>query len=723
MRSLILALALLFSCVASAAELRPRVALVLGGGGARGAAHIGVLEVLERERIPIDCVAGTSMGALVAGAFAVGLKPDEMRKMLASADWVDMFQDNPAYSELSYRNHVVSQRYLPGSETGVTGKGLQYQPGVVAGQKIKLFFNRVVRAEYGEPMIEKLSMPLAIIATDIGTGDRVVFRDGSLTLAMRASMSVPGLLSPVTYRDRKFVDGGLVDNLPVQEARTLCNADTVIAINVGSPLLKAEDVGSLISVSAQMINILTEQNVARSIASIDKERDIYLRPDLEGLGAGDFPRNSEIADRGRKAAESIVPQLRRLAVSEDAYVAWRTQFEARPTERAPISEVQVAELKYVHPEAVTRHLKQKNGKELEPSMIEKDLLRVYGDGAYESVDYSVQSERDKNILKVMPVEKSWGPDYMRFGMRLDSVLGSDATFSLRGAYHKTWLNSLGGELLFTGEVGHTAAVGVDWYQPVEPLQRFFVEPAMMFRRTRQDIYQNDKRYSEYQLRTFEGRVAGGLALGSVGQLRAGWLTRMSEYEFDTGIPLMPNTRTWTSGGELRADMDQFDRLYFPQRGWAFSASYFESLNENYSKVAGEAKAAHTWNDFVLNGQVRLVDSPSGQLPLYDAAKLGGFKNLSGFYNDQMLGDSLRFGLIGVERIVGRMPLGMRGDLRFGATMEMGRMGYRYTETQRAGWQQANAVYFGGETPFGLMYLGWGHVRNAPSHWYLFIGTP
>jgi NTE family protein len=173
-------------------EARPRIGLVLGGGGARGAAHIGVLEVLQKLHVPIDCVAGTSMGALVAGAWAAGMSPATMREQLARADWGDMFVDNPEYAEMSYRNKLVSRRYLPGSESGVSRNGVAYQAGVVSGQKIKLFFNQLVRANQGERDIEDLPLPLSIIATDIGTGERVVFRDGPLTTAMRASMSVPG---------------------------------------------------------------------------------------------------------------------------------------------------------------------------------------------------------------------------------------------------------------------------------------------------------------------------------------------------------------------------------------------------------------------------------------------------------------------------------------------------------------------------------------------------
>jgi NTE family protein len=327
---------------------RPRIGLVLGGGGARGAAHIGVLEVLEKMRIPVDCVAGTSMGALVAGAYAAGMSPAVMRRELARADWNDMFIDNPDFSEMSYRNKANLRNYLPGSETGITPDGAKYQSGVVAGQKIKLFFNQLVRANQGEINIEDLPLPLSIIATDIGNGDRVVFREGSLTKAMRASMSVPGLLAPVEHQGRKLVDGGLVDNVPIGEVRERCKADVVIAVNVGSPLMKPEEIGSLLTVSGQMVNILTEQNVTRSLALLTVD-DIYIKPDLEGITAGDFPRHAETADRGRAAAEALMPSLQHLSQPEPVYLAWWKGIEVTSRVSPRIDEVEIVGLKRVNP--------------------------------------------------------------------------------------------------------------------------------------------------------------------------------------------------------------------------------------------------------------------------------------------------------------------------------------------------------------------------------------
>jgi NTE family protein len=717
----LLLLALLLNPVRAA---EPRVALVLGGGGARGAAHIGVLEVLERERVRVDCIAGTSMGALVAGAYASGMTPAQMRVALQTADWNDMFLDNAAYSELDFRSHQLARHYFPGAEFGLGPKGeLRGKPGVITGQKMKLFFNRLLGAEQGEPQIERLRLPLAIIATDIGSGERVVFRDGSLPLAMRASMSVPGLLAPLDYRGRKLVDGGLVDNLPVAEARALCNAGTVIAVDVGSPLQPAEQVGSLLSITGQMIGILTQQNVDQSLRLLRSGQDILIRPDLNGFTAADFARNGEIADRGLAAAEAALPRLQPLGVDAAQHARWRTGLVAPATQRPALDEIEIAGLKRVNPAAVQRHLRVAPGDFPDVEHIEADVQRVFGDGYYQSVDYSVINGRDKRILRITPIEKPWGPDYVRFGLRLDSVIGKQSSFSLRGALHRTWLNPMGGELLYEGEIGQTSAAAVSWYQPLSANQRFFIEPRASYQRTQQAYYQNDWRIADYQVRRGELSAALGTSFGSTGHARLGWVGRQYEYELETGLPLAPTGGIWSNGLDARIDIDQFDRLYFPERGWSFNSHYYKAYTDDYARLSVDLKSAHSLHDIVLSTQLQHVRSLHGRLPYYDAASLGGFRKLSGTLNQQMLGDEASFASLDLARIIGRMPLGLRGDMRLGITQEVGRMRGALSETGRTDWQYANAIYVGGETPFGALYLGWGHLRHGPSHWYLFLGTP
>ena len=705
---------------------RPRIGLVLGGGGARGAAHIGVLEVLEKLRVPVDCVAGTSMGALVSGAYASGLSPSEMREALTQANWGDMFQDNPAYTEISYRNKAISKRFLPGSETGISGKEVSYQGGVVAGQKIKLFFNKLVGADYGERNIESLPLPLSIVATDIGNGDKVVFRDGSLTSAMRASMSVPGLLAPVNYRGHKLVDGGLVDNVPITEARERCQADIVIVVNVGSPLMKAEDVGSLLSVSVQMVNILTEQNVVRSLANL-KPTDIYIKPNLDGITAGDFNKSSETADRGKAAAEALTDRLKPLAVSEQAYAAWVNKLAYVRKESLPIHEIQITGLKVVNPAAVERHLQVKPDARIHDAVqLDEDLMRAYGDGWYEHVDYSLLTTRDRNILRVLPVEKSWGPDYLRLGFNLDSNFKQNSSYALRVAYDKTWLNDLGAEMIASAEIGNRPGLAVDFYQPLDAQQHYFGEVSLGYGGTNFDVYQNNKKLAEYWREKGFISIAAGVNVGLLGQLRGGWRQTWQSADLQTGVPSsdFPAKSSDSYGGEfMTLDFDQMDRLYFPTKGWNASLSYFNADGEGYSKLHANTQVAYPLGDYVLGGRLSYQGSPKGQLPAYNASMIGGFGNLSAFASNELAGDNIRYAGVSIEKIIGRFPLGLSGDMRAGLMLETAKIGNPYTETQLNGWLSSTTIYLGGQTPFGPAYLGYGRSNTGTANIYLFIGTP
>ncbi len=701
---------------------RPRIGLVLGGGGARGAAHIGVLEVLQKLRVPIDCVAGTSMGALVAGAWAAGMAPEKMREALAAADWSDMFIDNPEYAEMSYRNKLISRNYLPGSESGVSANGVAYQGGVVAGQKIKLFFNQLVRANQGERNIEDLPLPLSIVATDIGTGERVVFRDGALTTAMRASMSVPGLLAPVDHQGRKLVDGGLVDNLPIGEVRERCRADVVIAVNVGSPLLKAEEVGSLLTVSAQMVGILTEQNVSRSLATL-RPGDIYIQPVLDGITAADFARHAEAAASGRAATEAAAPKLARLAASETAYAAWWQGIEVSRRTSPRIDDIEIVGLNRVSPQAIERHLSVQPGETIRPTVIGRDLLRMYGDGYYESVDYTVLSQRDRNVLRIMPLEKRWGPDYARFSINLQADNSQGSTFGLRAAYHQTWLNPLGGELIYHGEIGTANRLGINYYQPLDARQRFFFEGTAGAGQTRLNIYEDDKRIAQY--RDSETGVGAhlGVNVGLLGPLRLGWVHRHRYFDLDIGDPSLPRADKRFSGWKASLDFDQFDRMYFPTRGWAAQLSWFESPGQNYARAEADLRGAYAFGGTVVNARLRYTGSPRGDLPVYDAGTLGGFLNLTAFASNQIIGDDIRYVGLRGEQIIGRLPLGLRGDMRVGIALEAAKVGSPYTESQRRGVLDSTALYVGGETPFGPAYIGLGYSTSGASNLFLFVGTP
>lgn len=708
---------------AQEAAARPRVGLVLGGGGARGAAHIGVLEVLERLRVPVDCVAGTSMGGLVAGAFAAGVSPREMREAMAGADWADMFQDNPEFFDMSYRNKRLSQSFLPGTELGVTPEGLAYAPGVVTGQKIKAFFNKLVHDDRGERLIEQLPLPLSIVATDIVSGSRVVMRDGSLTQAMRASMSVPGLMAPVERDGRKLVDGGLVDNVPIAEVRDRCKPDVVIAVNVGSPLLSSNQIGSLVSVTVQMVNILTEQNVTQSLATL-KPTDIYIKPDLEGISSGAFDLNSDAADRGRSAAAGVSDRLARLSVSEAQYAQWLRRVDVPEVPVQRIDAIEIGPLARVNPADVQRTISQKVGEPLDTDRLDRDLLRIFGEGYYERVDYALVREDGRNTLRVLPMEKSWGPNYLRLGISLESNLATGASYTVRAAYQRTWLNALGAELLAVAEIGNRTRLGVDYFQPVDGAQRYFVGASAGYERQSVYIFQDDDKLAELDVYKLAGQVLVGARVGTLGQVRLGWEEAAKRGGISIGPPKLADFDVHYGGWFAEMDLDHMDRIYLPRSGWAAQGRYFDAPSQGYSRLDANLRGAVPRGEWITFGRASFAGSPKGTLPDWDAAKLGGFLNLSAFARDQLIGDDAIYAGLRIERIIGKMPLGIRGDIRVGTALEVGRMGTAYTETNLHGWQNSLGLYLGGETPIGAIFIGAAYSPSSGySNVYFVLGTP
>lgn len=717
----ILAVSLLISISAAVVAEPGRTALVLGGGGARGAAHIGVIEVLERERIPVDCVVGTSMGGLVAGSYAAGLSPKMMRDKLAGADWTDIFLDLADYSQLSYRQKRVSRRYLAGTQVGLSERGFQIQPGVVAGEKIKLFFNQLVDEDLGERNIEQLPIPLAIVATDIGTGERVVFRDGSLTQAMRASMSVPGLMAPVEYRGRKLVDGGLVDNVPVEVARDLCQADRVIVVNVGSPLKAPEEVGSLLSVSAQMIGILTKQNVERSLSTLTGA-DIYIAPELGDIRATDFARYEEAAATGRAAAERQLSALRILAVTPENYAQWGQKRRSPAREAVVIDEVVIAPTKRVHPAFVARHIQQQVGQTLDRAALEQDLIRTYGDGFYDGVDYRVIRRDERNVLEVLVRERDWGSDYITFGFAIDNEYRQGSSFNVRGAYRNTWINSYGGEFFAAVDVGGKPSMELNFYQPLTPSQRFFVEPLYFRKRETIGIYSDDQQVAEYKLDTSYYELALGKNLGVYGRSKFGWRDYHMRGSADISAVVLPDVDEQYGGLIYELNLDRRNRLYFPSHGWRADISYFDSPDEGYKKLSLDLGAVYKLDDFVVGARAAHITSLKGVLPVYDAVMLGGFLNMSGYASNQILGDDAFYAHLRTERIIGRMPLGLNGDLRLGLGIEAARLDQIYTLNSDELWLDSAVIYLGGETPLGPLYLGYGFTFSGDYNLYLQLGA-
>ena len=395
----------------------PRIGLALSGGGARGLAHIGVLKVLEEMRIPISCVTGTSMGAVVGGTFAAGRTPEEMQKDVLAANWNDIFRDAPPRKEIAVRRKVDDYKTLFKPEFGVKDGGLALPKGVIAGVSIETYFRELAMPAFGIGDFDKLPIPFRAMATDIETGDSIVLSHGSLAQAMRASMSVPGAIAPVEIDGRLLVDGGIANNLPINEARKLCG-DVIIAVNISTPPLKRDELNSALSVTSQLINFLGMQTVDAQIRSLGPN-DVLIAPELGDISAGSFERAKDAIKVGEDATRAMADKLSRYSMAPEQYAALRGHQVAESKALGTVDQIRVEGLQRTNPAVAEALIESKPGEPLTEDKLGADLRRIYGTGDYESISYRiVGGQTGPRALIIEPIEKSWGPDYLRFGLGL-----------------------------------------------------------------------------------------------------------------------------------------------------------------------------------------------------------------------------------------------------------------------------------------------------------------
>lgn len=706
---------------------RPKICLVLSGGGARGAAHVGVLKVLEEYRVPIHCIAGTSMGSLVGAAYASGTTVPEMDEIMASITTELLFKEKPPRAEMSMRRKADDYRAFFGPEIGITGGKISLGKGVVTGVQLETVLRQLSKIK-GYQNFDKLPIPFRAVATDLVNGKAVVFKDGELANVMRASMSVPGAVAPAEFDGMMLVDGMLTSNLPVDAARAM-GADLVIAVNVGTPLLKREELNGIGGVVGQMLSILTEQNVQASLASL-KPDDILITPELEGYGTGDFDDLKKIAPLGEPAARKVAERLARLSIPAAEYAALRErQMIAVAPDTRPVDEIRFENLALVNPDSARIHMQTKPGEPIDQKKLDMDMRRIYGTGDFEHVNYRYLDEPGKRILAVDAVEKSWGPDSLRFGLGLSSDFGGDALYNLLVSYRKRWINPLGAEWRTDLQMGSTTSLGSEFYQPVTASGSFFIAPSVFLQRTTAPVYQGDSRLATIDRRKAEARLDLGANLYEYGVLRLGVLTGKVKREVDTGtLPIPVNSETITLGAyNARLILDQLDSVHFPRAGWKVDLGYLKSdtglgADDSYDKWEASGSFVHSFGEHTFNiGGVAGALSGSKLLPAYDQFALGGFLNLSGLSTGQLIGEKVQFGRAMYYHRLSRSAIfeGAYG----GISLEAGKVSHPLIATNRDDWIRAASIFVATDTPLGPAYLGYGQTQDGPDSWYFYLGRP
>ena len=483
---------------------RPKIGLVLGGGGAKGAAHIGVLKVMEEQKIPVDYIAGTSMGAIVAALYASGLSAGELEKVITAIDWKDVFSGDPDRRDIDYRRKQEDYDHLTKLSVGIKDGKVVTPKGLIKDQKVNVLFETLMLHTSGIDDFDKLPIPYRAVAADLETGEMVVLKGGRLADAARASMSVPGAFPPIELNGRLLIDGGIVRNLPVDIVREM-GADIIICIDVDKPMATRKELGGSLSILNQMIDIMMKKNVKEQVKSLGPQ-DVYINPDLGELGSGDFDKAAEISRLGEKAARENIDSLKRYSASDNEYAAFTARHH-----RELVTEVKVASVKIevegeskISPDYVASRLTVKPGDTVDIEQMKSQAGIVYGTGDFERVDMQVQKQQDGYDLVVKARERSWGPNYLRVGIALESDFKGSSSYNILADYTRRWINSLGAEWKTQVNLGSPSGIYSEFYQPLSVSRLFFISPHAEWRQDPVDVYDGHDRVAEYRITRYEG---------------------------------------------------------------------------------------------------------------------------------------------------------------------------------------------------------------------------
>lgn len=705
----------------------PRICLALSGGGARGAAHIGVLKVLEELRVPVHCIAGTSMGALVGGAYASGMSIEEMGRLTRAITTELLVNEHPPREERSMRRKRDDYEGYFGPDIGVAAGGLRLPKGLVSGVQVAAVLRGLARVR-GVHAFDRLPIPFRAVATDLVTGKPVVFDRGELSNVMRASMSVPGAVAPAEFDGKMLVDGMLTQNLPVETARAM-GADVIIAVNVGTPLLRREQLNGILGVTGQMLSILTEQNVQRSLAALRPD-DILIEPDLGTFATSDFDDLPRIAPLGETAARKLADRLKTLALPPSEYAALRaTQRVQVAPDLRPVDEVRFGPLAHVNPHTLRAAMDTRPGEALDQTRLDRDMRRLYGTGDFEHVNYAFLEEPNRRVLVVDAIEKSWGRDHLRFGLGLASDFGGDAYFNAVASFRRNWINPLGAEWRTTLQAGRTTRFATEFYQPVRAEGDLFVVPSLVAERRSVNIYQGRSSIATYDIASATLGLEAGTLLGRYGEARLGLVRGTMDPTLDTGPAWLQPAAGRVPQGALTARilLDRLDSVHFPREGWQAGLRIHDAreglgADYGYTKWQTDGSLAYSLGNHTINLGWKFGGRLGGDpLPRYDQFHWGGFLQQSGYATGQLIGEKLAFGrAMYYHRI-------LRGTLFEGAyggfSLELGRLENPLVPGSPSGTLRSASVFVAADTPLGPAYLGYGHARDGQSGWYFFLGRP
>jgi len=705
---------------------RPKLVLVLSGGGARGVAHVGALKVLEELHIAPDMVIGTSMGSIVGGLYAAGWTPEQIESLVNRIDWEGVFTDTVERNHKSFRRKQDDRPMLIQGRLNFVGFKPVLPSGVIRGQKLEFILRILETLSPAASDFDHLPIPFRAVAADIATGEAVVLDSGSLATAMRASMSVPGAFPPVPFEGRNLVDGGIAANLPVGIAKQL-GAESVIAIDISSKLVDGEEqLGSFAAIVGHLNSLLTAGNVGRDRMLIGPD-DLLITPELGDISFASFDRVTEAARIGEEAARAQADQLRRFAASDARWQQFSSRPRARTQEQLRVDSIRIANSSRVDDRIVRRALKLEPPASLDPGTLGFSLLELYNTRYFGTLDFRLEDRDGKSELVVTTPPPDHGRGSLQFGFGFMDDFQGGSGYQLSVRHQLLPANRRGGEWVNVFQVGTESLAATEFYQPLGSTMHWFAAAGLEFRRSMLDIYFEGTPVAEYRLDSATAGLAAGRVLGNWGELRARAFSADVYAEPRIGDPLFPSADERRGGFELGFRVDTVDEVGFPRHGSVVDARYTTSSASLGSEVEFDkfwAAAGHSWSfgELTLSPYLEYGENFEDTLDLLDLYPLGGLFRLSGLGQHELLGERVALARLQVYwRLFGLDLAGLKVRLYTGLSLEAGNTYFEDTPITADSLLYGGAVWVGAMTPFGPARLAYGLTEGGRDRIYFMIG--
>ena len=561
------------SCVAqgepaTVAKPRLKIGVALEGGGALGLAHIGVLQWFEEQHVPVDFVAGTSMGGLVGGFYATGLSPEEMKNLIEGLDWEEILSDRTPYEDLSFLRKQ-DQRAYPNSLVLGLRKGLYLPAGLNSGQQIGMLIDRETLLYSGLPSFDALPVPFRCVATDLVSAKQFVFNGGSLAEALRATMSIPGAFAPVHDAQHVYVDGGLVNNLPTDVVRQM-GADIVIAVHLETSPVEAKNIQSLVSVLEQSVRVVVSEGEIRGLANADA----IVSVPLEHFASSDFAKNAPIMQAGYDAAKGKSKLLAGFALDDADWNEYVHERDSRKQTIAVVPQfIDVQGTTAPAQEDIRRRLKTFVGKPLSTDKLDPVLTQLTGTGRYDTLDYRVVERDGRQGLLIVVREKVSAPSTLRTAFEVDGSEAGDVEYTLGtrltlmdvAGFRSEWRT----DFLF----GNTYGISSELYRPFWAESKWFFAPHADASYAAFQIYAKNDPLADYRIYRTNIGADLGYGFSRFSELRVGYEVGELSTKLRLGTPEIPAVDGRLGAARMRFAMDHTDDPVIPRRGFRVESNF------------------------------------------------------------------------------------------------------------------------------------------------------